>query len=372
VFDFEDQRHLPKIPDMHDGGSETHQPTSPTDKGEGWLQGSQVEDDSINPTWTNPAPNKLQLSPATEILGEPIKEIEYLWGNIIPKGSIAILNSVAGVGKTTLCYNLAVYGSEAISFAGMQFPRPIRTLYADLESGFSLRQKKLRRICDEFKPENLCFLHELDVIRDHDELKGIINESQADLLIIDTINEGFNTRDEQDNAEANRQFRYIKNLRDETGCSILLIAHIGKLDQNRRVYSARGASARSASVDVVLNLTEITKEELCLSIEKDRFGGGREKLYLKKIGKDCFEAIEKTEDDAFNQQMTAEKFILEKIDEGLANTGEFIESGKDRGYSKPTIERALHNLHRTGQIVRLRKGVYSKIPEINKNNPSII
>ena len=188
------------------------------------------------------------------------------------------------------------------------------------------------------------------------------------MLIVDTINEAFDTRDEQDNAEANRQFACIKRLRDETGCSILLLAHLGKGDQTHKVYSTRGASARAASVDVVLNLTEITQDEVCLSKEKDRIGGGKEKLYLRKAGEDAFEVMEKGEDQEISLLVRAEKFILASMDEGLTQTGQFVECGKQASYSQPTTERALANLRKAGKIDRVKKGIYLKVTEASKPN----
>ena len=65
---------------------------------------------------------------------------------------------------------------------------------------------------------------------------------------MDTINEVFSTRDEQDNAVTNRQFTYIRKLRNETGVSVVLMRHIGQGEQARRVYSASRASLRAARI----------------------------------------------------------------------------------------------------------------------------
>lgn len=110
-------------------------------------------------------------------------------------------------------------------------------------------------------------------------------------------------------------------------------------EQAKKVYSARGASARAASVDVVLNLVSITEDTICLQKEKDRVAGGKEKLYLRKAGEDTFEVIEQ---------------------------------GKAMGYSEATIGRALDSIVREGKVGRIKKGIYSKADNPLREDPKVI
>ena len=336
----------------------------PIHKNDGWIEGN----NGNHPSHLTPSLRKLRFISAREAMEADTTGLKPLWGTFLYPNSIHILNSIAGIGKTTLAYNLANYGARGESFAGIPFETAINVLYADLETSQSLRASKLKLISENNPPDNLYFLSSLNFMDNYDELETFVKEKSIDLFVIDTINEAFNTKDEQDNAEANRQFNFIKRLRDETGCSILLLAHIGKGEQAHKVYSTRGASARAASVDVVVNLTEITDDEICLAKEKDRIGGGKEKLYLRKAGEDAFEVMEHNEDMETSLLIRAQCFVLEKLDEGLTETKEFIEEGSKASYSKPTIERALSNLYHTGKIDRPKKGVYAKIAETSKAN----
>jgi len=345
-------------------GLRTHQNHHPMPKSDGW----NPQKDRNNPSHLTPSPRKLTVISAREAMEAAQSGCNSLWGHFLYEKSIGILNSVAGVGKTTLCYNLAVYGARGEPFADMPLSKPLNVLYADLETSRELRGTKLRVISEGNPPDNLCFLPSLSFTTDYDELEQIVLEHSIDLLIVDTINEAFETRDEQDNAEANRQFAYIKRLRDETGCSVLLLAHIGKGEQAHRVYSTRGASARAASVDVVLNLTEITEDMVCLSKEKDRIGGGKDKLYLRKAGEDAFEVVERGEDQEISLLIRAEEFLLDLVAKGLTQTGQFIEQGGQAGHSKPTVERALTNLRKARKIDRIKKGTYQKVAETSEPN----
>jgi len=346
----------------------THQNHQPILKNDGWNARLSTRNETNNPSHLAPSPRKLTVISARQAIEGAGSGSNSLWGHFLYEKSTGILNSVAGVGKTTLCYNVGVYGARGEPFGNMPFLKPLNVLYADLETSRELRGTKLELISEGNPPDNLYFLPNLNFIGDYHDLEQIVLEYSIDLLIVDTINEAFETRDEQDNAEANRQFTYMKRLRDETGCSVLLLAHIGKGEQAHKVYSTRGASARAGAVDVVLNLTEVTEDTVCLSKEKDRIGGGKEKLYLRKAGEDAFEVVERGEDQEIGLLIRAERFVLDLIDEGATQTGQFIEGGKQAGYSQPTIERGLTNLRKAGKIERIKKGIYQKATEASKPN----
>ncbi|MFC2017881.1 AAA family ATPase [Chloroflexota bacterium] len=286
--------------------------------------------------------------------------VKYHWGGFIPKNSISLLSGEAGVGKTTFAYNFASKAAKGDDFCGIAFDSPINILYCDLETGCVLRANKLELISEGSPPDNIYWVPEVDLVKQFEELKGHIIDKQVELVIVDTINEAFKTKDEQDNAEANRQFSYVKRLRDETGCSVILMHHIGKGQPGKRVYAARGASARSASVDVVLNLVTVTDDTICLEKEKDRMSGGKEKLYLRKVGEDTFEVVEQGEEQEAPALMRAQEFVLNLMEEGLSHRFEFNERGKLQGFSEATIGRALDCLVRGGKLLRKKKGIYSK------------
>ena len=165
---------------------------------------------------------------------------------------------------------------------------------------------------------------------------------------------------------------WIKKLRDETGASIILMHHIGKGMQAKKVYSARGASARAASVDVVLNLIAITEDTVCLQKEKDRIAGGKEKLYLRKVGEDNFDVVEQGEEQEVPLIIRAQYLILELLEKGLQHRFEFNEQGRVAGYSEATIGRALDSLVRVGKAIRVKKGIYTKVNNPIREDPRVV
>jgi len=314
----------------------------------------------------------LKIISGKELMEQETNGVESLWGNFLYEKSIVLLAGEAGVGKTTLAYNLAIYGAKGESFCDIPFQKPLNILYCDLETGDDLRKNKAMIISDNDIPSNLYFNSELDFIGQLNRLIKLVKEKAIDLVIIDTINEAFNTRDEQDNAEANRQFRSIKKLRDEGECCVLLMHHTGKGEQPKGVYSARGASARAGSVDVVLTLKANTEDTICIQKEKDRIAGGKERLYLRKVGEDAFEVIEQGEEQEAPLVIRAQRFIKDLLNKGIYTRTEFVEQGQSQGFSRATIDRATTNLIKAAEIVRPKRGIYSRVSNPIREDPRVV
>jgi len=165
----------------------------------------------------------LKIITANDLTEQNPNGVMQLWGSFLYEKSIQLLAGEAGVGKTTLAYNLAIHGAKGEDLCNIPFKKPLNIFYCDLETGAGLRKSKAMLISDDIIPDNLYFIPDLDFMYQLGELIDQVKERKIDLIIVDTINEAFNTRDEQDNAEANRQFKAIKRLRDEGDCSILLM-----------------------------------------------------------------------------------------------------------------------------------------------------
>jgi RecA-family ATPase len=216
------------------------------------INGRWVRKDNV-PDSSSPS-SGLKLVWAQDILQSEDEEVGSLWGSFLFPGSIHLLSGEAGVGKTTFLYGLAVKATRGYAFVGLSFSRPLKVLYVDLETPHTLRRRKLRLVADGQPVEGLAFLATGDLERNLQELTVAVKEHGFDLVIVDTIGEAFHTEKEDDNAEANRQMNAVRQLVTATGCAVILVHHIGKGWQSKGGHKARGASARAASADVVLNL----------------------------------------------------------------------------------------------------------------------
>lgn len=98
------------------------------------------------------------------------QQVESLWAELLYPSCITQVNSEPGVGKTTLFYNLCLYGSLDLPFLDIRFSKILKVLYVDLETLVWLRKKKLETIYPKELPENLYFLDSLSLKRDFSHL----------------------------------------------------------------------------------------------------------------------------------------------------------------------------------------------------------
>lgn len=299
---------------------------------------------------------------AKQIMEAEYEDIICYWEPYIYKGMITQINGMPGAGKTTLGYNLAVKAALGESFAGISLPMPLNVLYSDLETPKSLRQEKLIRVLQGMTaPDNLWFTGHHKIPEKFEITKDFIIRRNINLWFIDTRNELFDTRHEDDNAEAQQQYEYLKKLRDETGVSIVYFHHVGKKGTETKqsgVYSGRGASSRACNVDVVCTLSEEDDDTICLSKEKDRVYGGKEKLYLKKVGFDSFEVVDKPDIEDARQGEKAQELCLSYIQQET-KTADLLQLAKENKIPEATLYRALATLTDIGKIIKVRKGVYT-------------
>lgn len=290
------------------------------------------------------------------------EEVETLWGPFLFPRSLHLLAGDAGLGKTTLLYNHSVHLARGEPFAGFSPPRPLRILYYDLETPDILFRRKLHLISDNSPPDGLAFCRSFSV-------KGALvlaKEHHFDLIIIDTLNEAFETREEEDNAEANRQMRELRRIVKEAGAAILGISHMGKDPSSKGVYKLRGASARPAAADVVLNLEQAMEDVVRLEVAKSRWAGGIARLFLRKVGEDVFEPTELSGEETVTGESLAESVILDSVpfEPGEMARKEILNLGMSKGHSQTMIERVLYRLVKFGRVKRPKRGFYCLPPSL--------
>ncbi|MBA7471023.1 DNA repair protein RadA [subsurface metagenome] len=284
-----------------------------------------------------------------------------VWGCFLMCESIHLLSGEAGVGKTTLLYNLAISACTGNAFLGIQFSESLRVLYIDLETPHPLWRKKIRLVSEGNPPNNLAFIFHISLRDEIRQLIDEVNQHHFGLIIIDTMNEAFQTLDENDNAEANRQMALIRELIQQTGAAVVLVHHVGKSAEGKKVYKGRGASARAASADVVLNLEGVSEEVIKLELVKNRWVGGTSKLFLRKMGEDFFEPTEVSGEESVSHRIEAQNSILDLLAVACTDmsTADIKAQCQHEGFVSATIERALSGLVQVGKVHRVKRGFYS-------------
>jgi RecA-family ATPase len=164
-----------------------------------------------------------------------------------------------GAGKSSLLYNVAVHAARNEPLWGIPFGagKPLTVLYIDPENAGNWEEgrggncaQKLERI-GAGRPHHLYF-HDGRGLNLSDPahfgaLTATVRALSIQVLIADPAVKMFGTRDENDNAEADKQMQLLTVLSRETGCAVILCHHTGK---NTDGNYGRGASSRLASADV--------------------------------------------------------------------------------------------------------------------------
>ena len=133
----------------------------------------------------------------------------------------------------------------------------------------------------------------------------------------------------------------------------------GRSTASQGVHRARGASARAASADVVLNLTGKSEDIICLETAKNRWLGGTNKLLLRKAGEGAFEPVEgELGDLSAIEKYRAQQAIIGFLKErGESQRGCIVEALEE--HRRSTIDRALSDLYVLGKVRKPKHGFYS-------------
>ncbi len=281
--------------------------------------------------------------------------------SINPEAIIQV-NAEPGVGKTTLFYNLCLYGAMGKEWLGIPFSKTIKSLYIDVETPKRKRKHKLRAICEEEAlPKDFYLLDWLDLKEDFHKLLSLCKRERYDVVVLDTQSRIFGMERENDNSEANQLMGLLRKLANETGCCIVLIHHTTKGDDSKGVYRGRGASAVAGAVDIVVNMECLDDEVIKITVPKNRIVGTNPVLYLKKAGEDRFEPYTPPEGSSGFELFKAQDFINTLPDDRTYQTDEIYQLGRDKGFSESTTKRALSRLVESGKWERVKKGVYRKV-----------
>lgn len=291
------------------------------------------------------------------------------WADIVYPGCLIQLNAVPGIGKSTFAYNICALGALGKPFLEIEFLRPIKSLYVDLETPRQLRANKIKLIAGEL-PKDFQILDSLELRGDFTELMTLCKEEKYDLVVLDTQSRVLAMEQENDNSEANSLAKLLRRLSNETGCAILLIHHSTKGEGGRAVYRGRGASAIAGAVDVVLNMQSLSDDTVKLSVDKHRIQGSRPDLIIRKCGEDRFEqaSTEHTEgaSETGFEIFTVQERILELLRDQKAplKTKDIVQDSQyELNVNRRMVERALSGLAQAGKVHRIKLGYYSLHPE---------
>ena len=179
--------------------------------------------------------NKLSVVKVSDI--EPYDEkdfwlIEDFWQN----GSVGIIGAPSKSFKSTFALNLACSVATGRPFDGRK-AKQAPVLIVQGENSLSIEQSKIYSITGETDLPIYFVESNWDMTKIM-MLKDFITENQIKLLIIDPMYLLFGAGDINKHQDITERLTKLSNLRDETGCSIMLVHHSRKLERGAKIQTA--------------------------------------------------------------------------------------------------------------------------------------
>lgn len=195
---------------------------------------------------------------------EMAPNLEPIWGNWLFRQSVVFEVGDPGISKTTLNYALAsqlVNHKPFFGVDGHHIEGTMRVLYLDLESSDSLIKSRKNLLGVSQNPNFLKCNFPNVTLRDLEPyIDKLVEEwGELSLVFVDPIRMAFNLRNENANAEASRNMKYVRKLADKWGCAVILVHHSTKAELEG-VRKGSGAFAWACLSDIVWNFERLGDE----------------------------------------------------------------------------------------------------------------
>jgi len=235
---------------------------------------------------------------------EMASDLEPLWGNWVFRGSVILQAGEPGISKTTYNYSFSKAIVDNSPFLGVKpAQKNLKILMVDWESSDSLIKSRMRSMGYPRNYHNFFYCNHSSVTII--ELEPYIDsmEIRPDIIFLDPLRYAFGMRDENDNAEASRQAKFMRGIADKYNCAVIIVHHSSK-GELEGWKKASGASARTSLADISMNFDQLNPETFVgetvpeeyknifrLSIPKNRLIDDKFVAFIKKVDK-SFELVE--------------------------------------------------------------------------------
>lgn len=187
----------------------------------------------------------------------PVVEPPCIVHGFIPQGQIIILAGEEGVGKSYLCYVLAVAAASGLPFLGYQ-TNPTRVLYFDEENSKYDHTQYLQWAwrgldCPPITPlKDRLRIEHFSLSRAWvDQMAPMVQGFQPGLIIIDTVTPALSIQDENDNTEGGKAIQALRRIQGLTQgqASVILIKHAKFTGEDHARRTIRGAKVWLGATD---------------------------------------------------------------------------------------------------------------------------
>ena len=221
-----------------------------------------IEEDSGGPL--TDAPTSLPFRTAKELCANASAEVPYVTRPYLPVASKVSLQGAVKVGKTTFALHevgQALAGEDRLGF-GAEAPTPVIYCTEQPETSFrvALREAGL----DQQEHLHTLRIHEVGIRPWRDTAAAIIDYASAvnaKLIVLDTFSRWAGFREDDENSSgASLEALQVLDPAIAAGITVLLIRHTRK-SGGGLAEAARGSSAISGEVDVILGLQQASRED---------------------------------------------------------------------------------------------------------------
>lgn len=287
-----------------------------------------------------------------------------LWGDFLFRSGITWVCGDPGVCKTTWGYGLGMALCCKQPFLGIEAEEDVSLLYADFESSDALIGSRARMISKNSTPNFYIFNHSEYTLPDIAVTAiHFVRQNGINLLMVDNQSFAFDTHDENDNPEAIRQLKFVRQLTVECNMATLVFHHSNKANA-KGTRKGSGAFARARAVDVMVNLDDIGQDTIRMSVVKNRFTGAHPEFFFKKAeGQFIFCDPPTGYTGAGNNTYTYQ--VIKRVQQILADGEEhrykdILDAMTDEGFPPDIVQYAVKKLGRENRVMRPRYGYYQK------------
>ena len=304
----------------------------------------------------------LEIIRASEITP---KEVKWLWYPYIPFGKVTLLQGDPGDGKSKLMLSIAALLSRGLPlpFSDDAEPKePMVVIYQTTEDDAD--DTVVPRFCSsKGDRNNLIFIKEdkKNLTFGDNRIREAITRFNAKLLILDPMS-SYIGEDCSMNAanETRMEFNHLISVAKQTGCAIVIIAHMNKARDASPLYRTTGSidiagAARSILAVVPTKNADNPQERVMVQVKSNLAPTGSAILFeVVNKGVNFIDEVELTAYDAFNaiqpklgrpsERSEAAKAYIEKmLKNGRLPASQCEERLKAAGFKPSTVKKAKKN-----------------------------
>lgn len=306
---------------------------------------------------------------------ESAANLEPIWGNWIFKHTIIEEVGEPGISKTTFNYSFASSLLNSQPFLGVNglHPELHYILYLDLESDDTLIKARRHLLGIKDNPHFIkCNLPNVTLRELEPYIDRLIINKPISIMFVDPLRAAFNTRDENDNAEASQQMKFLRYLCQKWNCAIILVHHSSKAELGG-TKKGSGAYARVALADICWNFeklgedypsdlfkftipkSRLIQDDLCLCIKREE---GRFKIVEFPLGYRVSESGIRI----YSMQQAIDIIMADGKERSATEILEQVNAATNKDYTRQALYKAFTALIQLGLMERTKYGNYQWRP----------